>query len=531
MSTRRVSAILLSALLLMAVGCAGPLGPGGDDGAVLRTTAGTLRGIVTSEHRAFSGIPYAAAPSGPLRWRSPQPAESWAGVRDATKPGNACPQESTAYAQSDSSTEDCLFLNVTAPRSATPRAPKPTMVWVHGDGVVGAGSYFDARQLSKTGDVVVVTINYRLGVFGGFAHPGLRDSGSFGLQDQQAALRWVRDNIREFGGDPGNVTLFGESYGALATSAHLTAPASKGLFHRAIVQSGFALMDLPAATMMPDLPAIEWYGWRSLAEAEGDGARIAAEAGCADPVRALDCLRALPVARLLPQMKLFQPLAFGTTALPELPAKVLREGRAQPVPVITGTTRDEHTAFVGLFHDMLGKPVTPQRFPQLVAEAYGARAPKIIANYPLSDYASPSVAWAALLTDGMWARANFEQAGLFSGKAPTYLYSFADRGAPMYLPLPPSLPPGAFHAADVPYLFRDADFEGRITPAQRTLSADMMRYWANFARSADPNGPSLPRWEPFSAGESAQQLAPGERNIGRVDYAAQHKLAFWNSLR
>ncbi|WP_081900611.1 carboxylesterase/lipase family protein [Allokutzneria albata] len=531
MSARRVSPVLLSALLLTVAGCAGPMSPGKDDGELVRTSAGTLRGVVTAEHRSFSGIPYAAAPTGALRWRPPHPAPPWSGVRDATKPGSPCPQESTDYARSDSATEDCLFLNVTAPRSATPRTPKPTMVWVHGDGVVGAGSYFDARRLASTGDVVVVTINYRLGVFGGFAHPGLADSGSYGLQDQQAALRWVRENIRDFGGDPGNVTLFGESYGALATTAHMTAPGSKGLFQRAIVQSGFALMDLPAATMMPGLPAIEWYGWRSLPSAEADGTRIAAEVGCADPARALDCLRAVPVAKLIPHMRLFQPYAYGTSALPELPAKALRDGRAEPVPVITGTTRDEHSTLVGLFHDMVGNPVTPQRFPELVTEAFGDQAPEIIAKYPLSAYASPSVAWAAVLTDRMWARANYEQARLFAGKAPTYFYSFADRGAPMYLPLPPSLPPGAFHAADVPYLFRDADFDRRISPEQRTLSSDMMRYWANFARSANPNGSALPLWEPFGSGEFVQQLAPGENSVRRIDYVAQHKLAFWNSLR
>ncbi|MFB9909474.1 carboxylesterase/lipase family protein [Allokutzneria oryzae] len=529
MTPRRAPLALLSVLTLLAVGCATPTFSD-DDRDLVRTSNGALRGTVTAEHRAFSGIPYAAAPVGPLRWRPPQPAQPWPGTRDATKPGSPCPQEATAYADSTSSTEDCLFLNVTAPRSATPGSPRPTMVWIHGDGVVGAGSYFDARQLASTGDVVVVTVNYRLGIFGGFAHPGLADSGSYGLQDQQAALRWVRDNIRRFGGDPANVTLFGESYGGLAVTAHLTAPGSEGLFQRAIVQSGPGMMDLPAGTMTPGLPAIEWYGWRSIGEARDDGARLAGEFGCTDAARVLDCLRAVPVATLVTQTKLFQPFAYGSSVLPELPVKVLREGRAHPVPVITGTTRDEHSTFVGLFHDMVGRPVTAQRYPELVAEAFGGQADKILARYPLSDYASPSLAWSAVLTDRMWAKGTFEQARLFAGKAPTFVYEFADRNAPMYLPLPRSFPPGAFHAADVPYLFRDADFDRRITPEQRTLSSDMMRYWANFARSADPNGTRLPSWPSFAPGDFVQSLAPGENGIRPVDYAAEHKLAFWNAL-
>ena len=219
--------------------------------AIVQTDSGPVRGTVTGEYRLFQGVPYAASTAGELRWRSPQPVRPWTGPRDATRPGRMCPQQPSSYADVASLDEDCLCLNVITPRAARPPRRRPVMVWIHGDGAIGAGSFFDARRLATIGDVMVVTINYRLGIFGAFGYPGLEDSGTFGLQDQQAALRWVARNAAAFGGDPGNVTVFGESYGGLSTSAHLVAPGSAGLFHRAIIQSGFALMDLPGRRHVP----------------------------------------------------------------------------------------------------------------------------------------------------------------------------------------------------------------------------------------------------------------------------------------
>jgi acetyl esterase/lipase len=228
------------------------------DAAIVQTDSGPVRGTVTEEYRRFQGIPYAASTAGDHRWREPAPVEAWTEPRDATKPGNICAQQPSVYADVASLEEDCLFLNVTTPRWIGADRLRPVMVWIHGNGAVGAGSFFDARRLAITGDVIVVTINYRLGVFGVFGYPGLDGSGTFGLQDQRAALQWVQRNAAAFGGDPDNVTLFGESYGGLATSAHLTSPESQGLFHRAIIQSGFALMDLPAGALYPGVPAVEW---------------------------------------------------------------------------------------------------------------------------------------------------------------------------------------------------------------------------------------------------------------------------------
>jgi para-nitrobenzyl esterase len=503
------------------------------DPAVVHTDAGPVRGTVTDDYRLFQGIPYAASTAGELRWRPPQPVRQWTQPRDATRPGPMCPQQPSSYAEVASLAEDCLCLNVTVPRAAGPQRPRPVMVWIHGDGAIGAGSFFDARRLATVGDVLVVTINYRLGIFGAFGYPELEGSGTFGLQDQQAALGWVARNATAFGGDPSNVTVFGESYGGLSTSAHLVAPGSAGLFHRAILQSGFALMDLPAGGIFPGLPAVAWYGWRAAAEVEALGAAVAAQLECSDAATALACLRGVPVPELFAHAQPFQPYGFGNRVLPEVPAQALRDGRFHRVPFISGSTRDEHRLFVGLFRVLAGQPVTAEQYPRLLAEAFGEHAEQVQARYPLSAYRSPNLAWATVLTDRMWARSTFAQHRLLAQQVPVYAYEFADRQAPMYLPFPEDFPPGAFHAAEVPYLFPDQRFLADSTPAQRRLSEQMLRYWANFAHAADPNGPDLPPWPPFDDARPlphVQSLAPGPDGIGPVDYAAEHQLDFWSGL-
>ena len=217
-----------------------------------QTTAGTVRGVVESDHRLFADIPYAAPPVGPLRFRPPAQAKAWKGVRDATKPGPRCIQDPGADPEfGRQSDEDCLTLNVWTPTTTTP--PKPVMVWIHGGSFTGgSGKIYDGQWLVERGDIIVVTINYRLGTLGFLAHPGLGppgDVGNYGLQDQQAALRWVRDNIANFGGDPEKVTVAGESAGGMSVCDHLVAPGSQGLFRAAIIQSApcEAQADLPAA--------------------------------------------------------------------------------------------------------------------------------------------------------------------------------------------------------------------------------------------------------------------------------------------
>jgi para-nitrobenzyl esterase len=386
--------------------------------------------------------------------------------------------------------------------------------------------------------LVVVTLNYRLGVFGGLALPGLDGAGTFGLQDQRAALTWVRKNVRAFGGDPGNVTVAGVSFGASAIAAHLTSPASKGLFHRAVMASGEAVMDMPAGAMGPDVPGYPWYVWRSGREAEAITTEMISPLGCRhrDPRRTLACLRAPPVKKILEAphiMNAFQFFGYGNATLPELPPDALRAGRFHTVPVLSGATRDEHRVIVGMLYDAVGKPFTEADYDRALRTAFGEEAaPRVRAEYPVSAFGSPALAWSAVITDRMWARGTHAQHQALARHVPVYAYEFADRDAPMFLPLPGAFDFGAFHSGDIPYLFEDPVAEPLFTPAQRRLSATMTGYWAAFARTGAPRGAGLRAWRayrPERAGPPyTQSLAP--QRIGPVDYFREHNLGFWSRM-
>jgi para-nitrobenzyl esterase len=361
-----LAAITALALIIVLVGNTTKKQKNDVDPAKVRTDKGWVKGRVTAKHRSFQGIPYAAPPKGQFRWKPPQPAKAWQGVLDATKPSNPCPQLPTSYAKIASLEEDCLCLNVTTPAAVDRNRLKPVMVWIHGDGSVGAGHVFDPYRLVEIGDVVVVTINYRLGIFGGFGYPGLEGSGTFGLMDQQAALQWVQDNIASFGGDPTNVTLFGVSYGALSTAAQLMSPAAKGLFHKAILQSGFALMDMPAGSVFPGMEALPWFGWRRQDEIKELGTYIAGQLKSTD----LESLRKLSVKDLLPFTSMFQMYGYQSKLLPVSPDKAFAKGEFHRIPVLAGNTLDEHRTFVSLFRILAGNPVTQDNYSQLLDSAF-----------------------------------------------------------------------------------------------------------------------------------------------------------------
>lgn len=494
---------------------------------IVELTTGPVRGRVFEDFSLFQGIPYAAPPTGELRWRAPQPVQPWTEVRDATKPGNPCPQTASAFANIQSSDEDCLYLDVTAPRTA---GTKPVMVWLHGGGGTnGSGSAFDASRLAVDEDVVVVTPNFRLGILGYFAFPGLEDGGCFGLQDQQAVLRWVRDNIAAFGGDPNNVTLFGESYGAFNIGAHLVAPGSAGLFHRAIIQSGFALMRPPANTFMPGQPGLSSM-WMPLPELEHVGLQLADQLGWVLPKKGdlLQQLREVEVDELLQMSSVFTRPAFGGQVLPQAPDEALRNGQFHDVPVLLGSNRDEARLFVGLFYEAAGQPVTTERLAHLLEQAFGENAAAVAAEYSADSFDFASLEWAQILTDRAWALSTWELAEALSGRSEAFVYEFADRGAPHILPFPPGFPAGAYHSAELLYQF-DLGEPADLGEAQRKLARTMNSYWANFARTGDPNGEGLPEWAPFASGDPhVQQLAP--ERIERTDFAADHRLEFWREL-
>lgn len=495
--------------------------------AVVRTDAGLVRGVVSAGYRSFQGIPYAAPPVGSLRWAMPEAPAPWAGVRDATKPGNACPQ-APFFGTKASNTEDCLYLNVTTPRRTGGRH-LPVLVWIHGGGYSsGAGADFDAAKMATRGGVVVVTINYRFSVFGMLAHPALNGasgqqlSGNFWFADQQAALRWVHRNAAAFGGNAGNVTVAGESAGALSVCAHLTAPGSAGLFQRAIVQSAPCTL----TTQWPNAAAGSWLP-RDRATAESYGEAVAAKLGCRDMATAAACLRAVPESTLLAATNggfRYGPVV-GGGLLPISPAQALATGRFRRVPVMEGFSRDEYRFFTAAVELWTGHPLTPADYaPQLATTFDPTTTAAVLAHYPLRDYSSTSVALSTIWTSYTWACPALETARLLSERVPTYTYEFADENAPWIPGVPaPSFPTGAYHSSEEQYLF-PAGSEGG-------LSDQMVGYWTKFAHTGDPNGHGTPAWMPFDTTfQWVQQLAPGPGGIRPIDdVGREHQCDFWST--
>lgn len=514
-----------------------------NDGAVVRTDKGPVRGKVGKDHREFLGIPYAAEP---VRWGSPQPAKSWSRPRDATRPGNACAQNEGVFKEPYSASEDCLFLNVTTPRHSQGRH-LPVMVYIHGSGFRnGAGAMYRPKEMAVRGDVVVVTINYRLGVFGFLDHPALdrgparRLSGNFGLEDQQAALRWVRRNAAAFGGDAGNVTAFGESAGGVSTCSQLVSPGAAGLFQRAIIQSGpCTLRDWPNSDGRPDTTGA-WLP-RPRRTAERQGMALARELHCTDIAHAAACLRGKTPQELLKvsaygdQPWSFAPVFGGGGVLPRDPAKALATGRFAKVPVMHGITRDEYRTFEAAA-EMFGMPplVDPREYAKRVRSFFGKdKAARILARYPARSEGSPAETWSKVITDSVFARSTAEMNRDLARRVPAYAYEFADGKAPWVTGAKqPSFPTGAFHAAELQYQFDTDYFQGeRLTPAQRRLSGAMIRYWTRFARTGNPNGPGDSHWPPAGGHTGlAQSLAPGHGGVRPVDFGREHRHGFWKAL-
>lgn len=495
---------------------------------VVRTEGGPVRGTVHEKVRVFQGVPYAAPPVGPLRWQNPKPAAHWSGVRDGTHPGPPCAQEAIEV-PGGSKSEDCLYLNVTTPRER-PAKPKPVVVWVHGGGFYqGTGSNYDARRLAAHGDVVVVTINYRLGVFGFFGHPGLPGSGTFGLADQQAALAWVGRNAAAFGGDPRNVTVAGQSAGAISACAQLSSPGAGGLFAKAVLQSGSCALSWAANFDYRGQPADSIFV--PLPRLEAHGRQTATELGCTGSDDAvLSCLRGLPVDAVLPKLGKFIQPAYGTPLLPEEPASAVRNGRINRVPVLSGNTRDEMTQSTS-FYDK-GEPMSEATYRAVLPDTFGARQAEVEAEYPRSAYDSAALAWAALTTDRKWACTQYRTSRGLSRYVPVYQYEFADPAAPLLSPPPPKMPMGAQHASELWSLF---DLHGRaadFTPEQQRLAEQMISYWAGFAATGVPDTGGGPAWPRFDSGAKpppyVQALAPGA--IRPVDLAEQDHCRFWTEL-
>ena len=520
---------LLFVLLIACVALAAPAAGNAVAAGVVPTDKGPVRGDESGAVKQYLGIPYAEPPVGDLRWRAPQAPDRWRTPRDATEFANHCPQTASPFGF-ESDTEDCLYLNVYAPDiRGRGRKDLPVMVWFHGGGLtVGLSDDYDPARLVQRG-VVVVTVNYRLGYLGFLAHPALSAespggaSGNYGLMDQQASLRWVERNIKKFGGDADNVTIFGQSAGGLSVQSHLASPKSAGLFDRAISQSGAYSTSTP-----------------TLAEAETAGESAAVNAGCGSDQTAA-CLRALPVSALLAAQPEI-PGALGPNVdgdvLTQSIGAAFESGEFNRVPVIEGSTHDEFTIFTALFVEPLIGGGVPDAFYPIVVGIFAstlgldASGADIAAQYPLSDYPGVLQAISAIGTDAVFACPARRVAGDLSEHVPTYQYELDDPNVPqIFLPEPTSFPFGSYHAADVLYLF-DSTLRGGHAPFnadQESLADAMVSYWGRFARVGSPNRAGLPAWPAYTTATDKHLSLVPPTPVAAGGFADEHKCDFWDS--
>jgi para-nitrobenzyl esterase len=374
----------------------------------------------------------------------------------------------------------------------------------------------------------VVTVNYRLGIFGFLGLPELDGSGTFGLMDQQAALRWVARNIAAFGGDPAAVTLAGESAGADSVCTQLASPGSLGLFSRAILQSGGCS---PANIVDVIRPGTGPVGdtWKPLPLVQAAGVQAAATFGCPDPATAVACLRALPAAQLVAGAGVYWSPATGTKTLPRRPSDLVAGGDLRPMPLLVGTNRDEGTLFTAAFYDHAGTPLTENLFRVYLASATGSRAAEAGSAYRLVNR-TPGRAWSDVITDRAYACTALAADRALATRAPLYAYEFADRSAPpTFVALPPGLADGVTHGAEMAYLFDLVPGQPALTPAQQDLAAQLVDSWARFAATGDPNGGALtwPRW----TGAGSLLTIAGTGRDAQPSTAAQfadaHHCALW----
>jgi para-nitrobenzyl esterase len=516
-------------------------------GPLVQTSEGPVEGTVNNGMNQFLGIPYATPPVGALRWQPPKPHAAWTQPLAANAFGKTCPQitELGVFAGPVSVSEDCLFLNVFAP-PAKPGAKKlPVLVWLHGGGLFdGESNDYDASALVKggpAGQTVVVTINYRLGLLGYLGHPALdaegHDFGNYGLMDQQEALRWVHRNIEAFGGDPGNVTVGGQSAGATSTAAVMISPASAGLLHRAIFESG------PLLTVAP------------LELAESRGTAFATAAGCAQDADAAACLRALSVPKILSLQGTAAANGPYVTGL-IVDGKVLSvpgdvawsTGKFNHVPIMNGAVKDEG-GFATSINELFFGPLSAEQYTEIVTKTYSGpagpgngppnykpgTAEAVLAKYPLNVYPNPSLAWIAVGSDANVCRHPYLNNNASKFVA-VYAYEFDDRDAPWYFP-PLSFAHGAAHTIDIQFLFPDwhggpLGASHKLNAQEQVLSHQLVTAWTNFMYAGNPNLTGDRPWPRYTAASTSylSQNVPALSPLSAADFAALHKCAFWDTV-
>jgi para-nitrobenzyl esterase len=498
------------------------------------THSGLVCGVTAGRQTSYLDIPYAAPPLGKLRWTPPQPVQPWTATYQATRRGPGClaPSYPPGGVQPGTS-ENCLFLEVQEPAGVRPGQRLPVMFEIHGGGFLGEFRDDDGANFVGGGPAIYVYAGYRLGVMGFLADQALGPhSGDFGLQDQQAALRWVKDNIAGFGGDPDSVTIFGESAGGASVCDQIASPTANGLFQRGISISGYYNFDVntiwwPAdcKSALPD-------------EAQGQrlGAQFAAKVGCANVPDVAACLRALPADTLVEKGGqgldpsgggAIGPIVNGTT-LPMSASQAFVLGRVNRVKVIIGVGRDEFNG--GVYTNTPGHTVvadTAAQYLQLVRQQFGPLASTVLRLYPVQHYPSPSpfIAYRTVMADAFSVCPSLESYARLAKTLPVYAYEDDDADSPGQ-----TLPLGANHSA-VNRLAHDVP--GTLDPNQLALQEQVLSEWTGFARTGEPAAPGTPPWALFSApGNPVMSLqAAGDSTlVPASSIATQHNCQFWDSV-
>jgi len=476
-----------------------------------RTSQGIVQGAMVEGVNAFLGIPYARPPVEELRWMPPRHPKKWQGVLAADQVPPHCVQSIFGFVRGQ---EDCLYLNVWTP-NLFPEKPLPVMVWIHGGGFTVGHSYetTPAQRLAKNGDVIIVSMNYRLGALGFMAHPeltsqnNLNTSGNYGLLDQVFALQWVRRNIKNFGGDPNNITIFGQSAGGMSVCNLLASPLAKDLFHKAIIQSG------PCYSPYPELNFVEQQGLT-----------MQERLGCDAAENKTACMRSKTAEDIMAAMPPPPGMVFGEEDefwMPNIDGKALNEqvfksfenGNFHKVPVINGNNADEGTLLVMFGHEYQMRSVTPSVYPERIEYLVRNKdkALQVMKQYPLEKYPDAGEALSSLFGDMHFVCHERWTSDALSKQVPTYSYYFSYADADFILPELRDL--RAFHGAESQFIFNDsmAWFERRLSGREKELSERMMNYWVQFARSGNPNGEADAaqmafEWPAYQTGQQRLQL-------------------------
>ncbi len=511
-------------------------------------SGGSLTGIANEGVEEFLGIPYAQPPIGPLRWHAPQPFPVWDGVREAKQFGSACPQKLTYPGPNDPSrNEDCLYLNVYRPGGNIAHRPYPVMVWIHGgSNTNGSGKDYDPTQMVRQNGIIVVTINYRLGVLGWLPMPTIESpegkaSGNFGLMDQQAALAWVQKNIGFFGGDPSKVTAAGESAGAFGICANLASPRAKGLFQQAIMQS----FDCHQATQS----YVDELAHDVVKKVKCDGGK---------PEQIAACMRDVPVSVLLDAPEDLRSIDSQLTSvsfggyldgdlIPVQPEAAVTSGVWNKVPILLGSDRNEaaEVTFAGLKFQQLKEqgaggnsaqqywPLSEHTYKTIISSKFPSESAVLEEVYQGSEYSTPFDSLSSIYSDSYILGCPISpQADILAAQTTVFRYEFAVPNTPLPRLVQKSAGRflGAYHSGELQYLFSESGYPGPGSNEQQALSERMIRYWGNFVANGDPSNDGDSEW-PRYQGKSGDilSLSPAGDSVTNT-FDTEHHCQLWASL-